>query len=234
MLAAETIKHEVFPELQLNGIIDVNFKGFIEVVDTLGCAYVNVDHRYLHEKGENGEELYDDQPRAGLSEALLRKRARLRPLPPRRLGLRARRPSAGLPARPARADRPQQRARPDRHRREGRRARDPDQLPGVGERADPALEADRLLAGQAAATGEVPDKQRRRHRQRRRLRHLDPRTGERNPRVVPQRARRTASTGGDELQRARLAPQPPQSSQPPPQQRRLGGGVESRADILGG
>jgi polyisoprenyl-teichoic acid--peptidoglycan teichoic acid transferase len=56
VLAAETIKHEVFPELQLNGIIDVNFKGFIEVVDTLGCAYVNVDHRYLHEKGENGEE----------------------------------------------------------------------------------------------------------------------------------------------------------------------------------
>jgi LCP family protein required for cell wall assembly len=56
VLAAETIKHEVFPELQLNGIIDVNFRGFIEVVDTLGCAYVNVDHRYLHEKGENGEE----------------------------------------------------------------------------------------------------------------------------------------------------------------------------------
>jgi polyisoprenyl-teichoic acid--peptidoglycan teichoic acid transferase len=56
ILAAETIKREVFPELTLNGIIDVNFKGFIEVVDTLGCAYVNVDHRYLHEKGENGEE----------------------------------------------------------------------------------------------------------------------------------------------------------------------------------
>ncbi len=56
VLAAETIKREVFPELQLNGIIDVNFSGFINVVDTLGCAYVNVDHRYLHEKGENGEE----------------------------------------------------------------------------------------------------------------------------------------------------------------------------------
>ena len=50
VLAAETIKHEVFPELQLNGIIDVNFPGFIEVVDTLGCAYVNVDHRYLQRK----------------------------------------------------------------------------------------------------------------------------------------------------------------------------------------
>jgi LCP family protein required for cell wall assembly len=56
ILAAETIKREVFPELTLNGIIDVNFSGFINVVDTLGCAYVNVDHHYLHEKGENGEE----------------------------------------------------------------------------------------------------------------------------------------------------------------------------------
>src|SRR5207302_7941440 len=29
-------------------IVDVNFKGFIRVVDTLGCAYVNVDHRYYN------------------------------------------------------------------------------------------------------------------------------------------------------------------------------------------
>src|SRR6202042_1731329 len=49
VLAAETIKHEVFPELKLNGIVDVNFSGFIKVVDTLGCAYVMVDHRYYNE-----------------------------------------------------------------------------------------------------------------------------------------------------------------------------------------
>src|SRR5271168_3753064 len=49
VLAAETIKREVFPGLTLNGIIDVNFKGFIQVVDTLGCAYVNVDHHYYNE-----------------------------------------------------------------------------------------------------------------------------------------------------------------------------------------
>jgi len=49
VLAAETIKREVFPGLTLNGIIDVNFKGFIRVVDTLGCAYVNVDHHYYNE-----------------------------------------------------------------------------------------------------------------------------------------------------------------------------------------
>ncbi len=49
VLAAETIEREVFPELKDNlaGIIDVNFAGFIKVVDALGCVYVNVDHRYL-------------------------------------------------------------------------------------------------------------------------------------------------------------------------------------------
>src|SRR5205085_9989792 len=39
---------EVVPALTLNAIVDVNFKGFIRVVDTLGCAYVNVDHRYYN------------------------------------------------------------------------------------------------------------------------------------------------------------------------------------------
>ncbi|HYM54976.1 MAG TPA: LCP family protein, partial [Solirubrobacteraceae bacterium] len=48
VLAAETIEREVFPGLKLNGIIDVNFAGFIKVVDTLGCAYVNVDHHYYN------------------------------------------------------------------------------------------------------------------------------------------------------------------------------------------
>ena len=50
VLAAETIEREVFPGLKLNGIVDVNFTGFIEVVDTLGCAYVNVDHRYYNDE----------------------------------------------------------------------------------------------------------------------------------------------------------------------------------------
>src|SRR3982074_3581272 len=36
VLAAETIEKEVFPGLKLNGIIDVNFAGFIKVADTLG------------------------------------------------------------------------------------------------------------------------------------------------------------------------------------------------------
>lgn len=58
-LAAETIEKEVFPGLVINGIVDVNFASFIKIVDTLGCVYVNVDHRYLHINGEGGE-LYSE------------------------------------------------------------------------------------------------------------------------------------------------------------------------------
>jgi polyisoprenyl-teichoic acid--peptidoglycan teichoic acid transferase len=47
-LAAETIEHQL-PGLKLNGIVDVTFSGFIDVVDTLGCVYVNVDHRYYNQ-----------------------------------------------------------------------------------------------------------------------------------------------------------------------------------------
>lgn len=54
-LAADTITREVFPGLEINGIVDVNFASFIRIVDTLGCVYVNVDHRYLHINGEGGE-----------------------------------------------------------------------------------------------------------------------------------------------------------------------------------
>jgi polyisoprenyl-teichoic acid--peptidoglycan teichoic acid transferase len=45
-LVAETIERLL--HIKLGGVIDVTFKGFIDVVDTLGCVYVNVDHRYLH------------------------------------------------------------------------------------------------------------------------------------------------------------------------------------------
>ena len=58
LLAAETIKRELFPTLALNGIVDVNFRGFMNLVDTLGCAYVNVDHRYFHENNGTPEQNY--------------------------------------------------------------------------------------------------------------------------------------------------------------------------------
>ena len=58
VLAAETIEHEVFPGLKINGIVDVSFQGFIKVVDTLGCAYVNVDRRYYNQNVGSTETNY--------------------------------------------------------------------------------------------------------------------------------------------------------------------------------
>lgn len=55
-LAAETI--EKLLKIKLNGIVDVTFKGFIDVVDALGCVYVNVDHRYWHTSSELPGENY--------------------------------------------------------------------------------------------------------------------------------------------------------------------------------
>lgn len=55
-LAAETI--EKLLKIKLNGIVDVTFKGFIDVVDALGCVYINVDHRYWHTSSELPGENY--------------------------------------------------------------------------------------------------------------------------------------------------------------------------------
>lgn len=55
-LTAETIEHLL--HVKLNGVIDVTFKGFIGVVDTLGCVWVNVDHRYFNEPNGSVETNY--------------------------------------------------------------------------------------------------------------------------------------------------------------------------------
>jgi LCP family protein required for cell wall assembly len=55
-LTARTIEHLL--HIKINGVIDVSFKGFRDVVDTLGCVYVNVDHRYLHQSEANEAENY--------------------------------------------------------------------------------------------------------------------------------------------------------------------------------
>lgn len=55
-LTAETIERLL--NIKLNGVIDVTFKGFIGVVDTLGCVYVNVDHRYYNQPNGSAETNY--------------------------------------------------------------------------------------------------------------------------------------------------------------------------------
>src|SRR5664279_5611643 len=46
-----------YPQEKINAAntYGAKFDGFIKVVDTLVCVYVNVDHRYLHINGEGGE-----------------------------------------------------------------------------------------------------------------------------------------------------------------------------------
>lgn len=55
-LTAETIEHLL--HVKLNGVVDVTFKGFIGVVDTLGCVWVNVDHRYYNQPNGSVETNY--------------------------------------------------------------------------------------------------------------------------------------------------------------------------------
>lgn len=55
-LTAATIEHLL--HIKLNGVIDVTFKGFIGVVDQLGCVWVNVDHRYFNEPNGSIETNY--------------------------------------------------------------------------------------------------------------------------------------------------------------------------------
>jgi len=43
------LKGQVFPDLHVNHIIDVNFGGFSALVNAIGCVYTDVDHRYYND-----------------------------------------------------------------------------------------------------------------------------------------------------------------------------------------
>jgi LCP family protein required for cell wall assembly len=47
-LTARTIKSLFGNDFKINHIVDVNFGGFRQVVDALGCVYADVDRRYYH------------------------------------------------------------------------------------------------------------------------------------------------------------------------------------------
>jgi LCP family protein required for cell wall assembly len=47
-LLVKTIRQNVFPHLQVNHIVDVNFSGFEALVNAIGCVYTDVDHRYYN------------------------------------------------------------------------------------------------------------------------------------------------------------------------------------------
>jgi LCP family protein required for cell wall assembly len=47
-LLLRTLKAQVFPGLQVNHVLDVNFRAFSQMIDALGCVYTMVDHRYYN------------------------------------------------------------------------------------------------------------------------------------------------------------------------------------------
>ena len=61
-LLVKTIRQNVFPDLRLNHIIDVNFGGFVDLVNAIGCVYTDVDHRYYNNTALTGYSSIDIQP----------------------------------------------------------------------------------------------------------------------------------------------------------------------------
>jgi LCP family protein required for cell wall assembly len=48
-LVVKTLQLNVFPDLQVNHIVDINFAGFKALVNQMGCVYTDVDHRYFNQ-----------------------------------------------------------------------------------------------------------------------------------------------------------------------------------------
>jgi LCP family protein required for cell wall assembly len=47
-LVVKTLQQNVFPNLQVSHIVDINFRGFKDLVNAIGCVYTDVDRRYYH------------------------------------------------------------------------------------------------------------------------------------------------------------------------------------------
>ncbi len=63
-LLIRTIHENVFPDLKVNHVVDVNFAGFSDLVDAIGCVYSDVDHRYYNQTapGPDNYSSIDIQP----------------------------------------------------------------------------------------------------------------------------------------------------------------------------
>ncbi len=61
-LLIRVLREQVFPGLQVNHIVDVNFGGFQALVNAIGCVYADVDHRYYNNTAVTGYSSIDIQP----------------------------------------------------------------------------------------------------------------------------------------------------------------------------
>ncbi len=61
-LLVKILTQQVFPGLRINHIIDINFGGFQDLVNAIGCVYTDVDHRYYGDTRYTGYSSIDLQP----------------------------------------------------------------------------------------------------------------------------------------------------------------------------
>jgi LCP family protein required for cell wall assembly len=61
-LVVSTIQDNVFPALQVNHIVDINFSGFVDLVNAIGCVYTQVDHRYYNNTAYTDYSSIDIEP----------------------------------------------------------------------------------------------------------------------------------------------------------------------------
>jgi LCP family protein required for cell wall assembly len=61
-LLVKVIQQNVFPDLQVNHIVDINFGGFEHLVNAIGCVYTDVDHRYYNNTAVTDYSSIDIQP----------------------------------------------------------------------------------------------------------------------------------------------------------------------------
>ena len=61
-LVVKTLQENVFPELEVNHIVDINFGGFVDLVNAIGCVYTQIDHRYYNNTAYTNYSSIDIQP----------------------------------------------------------------------------------------------------------------------------------------------------------------------------
>jgi polyisoprenyl-teichoic acid--peptidoglycan teichoic acid transferase len=61
-LVVKTLQENVFPELEVNHIVDINFTGFVDLVNAIGCVYTQVDHRYYNNTAYTDYSSIDIEP----------------------------------------------------------------------------------------------------------------------------------------------------------------------------
>jgi LCP family protein required for cell wall assembly len=61
-LLLHTLQTQVFPGLQVNGMVVFSFIGFAKLVDAIGCVYTDVDHRYYNNTAQTDYSSIDIEP----------------------------------------------------------------------------------------------------------------------------------------------------------------------------